>query len=131
MSSDREFEYCVVGNIIDKQYYGEEKNEIRRGTKQFRPNAKVYIFPEFGGDGHEHIVVIGKPRKLHKLIEIIIDSNKIKNVRLEKIYSPYLKEKIQNNFYYQNWKKDGEEKELLSLDNIINFLNTLSVEIKQ
>ena len=63
MDSERNFEYCMVGNIIDKHYYGEQKLEIRRGTKQFRPNAKVYIFPEFPGMGHENIVVIGKPRK--------------------------------------------------------------------
>ncbi|GAB1356361.1 hypothetical protein MASR1M29_05280 [Cloacibacterium normanense] len=118
MGSERDFEYCMVGNIIDKHYYGEQKLEIRRGTKQFRPNAKVYIFPEFPGMGHENIVVIGKPRKLHKMIEIAIKTNRIKNVRLEKIYSPWLKEKIQNNFFYESRKRDGEEEELISLNGL-------------
>lgn len=40
MDKERDFEYCMVGNIIDKHYFGEQKLEIRRGTKQFRPNAK-------------------------------------------------------------------------------------------
>ena len=131
MGSERDFEYCMVGNIIDKHYYGEQKLEIRRGTKQFRPNAKVYIFPEFPGMGHENIVVIGKPRKLHKMIEIAIKTNRIKNVRLEKIYSPWLKEKIQNNFFYESRKRDGEEEELRSLNGFIDFFNRLSVEIKE
>ena len=102
MYSERDFEYCMVGNIIDKHYYGEQKLEIRRGTKQFRPNAKVYIFPEFPGMGHENIVVIGKPRKLHKMIEIAIKR-----------------------------KRDGEEEELRSLNGFIDFFNRLSVEIKE
>jgi hypothetical protein len=45
------------------------------------------------------------------MIEIAIKTNRIKNVRLEKIYSPWLKEKIQNNFFYELRKRDGEEEE--------------------
>ena len=58
MENLEEFEFCLVGNIIDKHYYGENK-EIKHGNKQFRSGAKVYIFPEFGGMGHENIKVIG------------------------------------------------------------------------
>ncbi|PTB97028.1 hypothetical protein C9994_04685 [Marivirga lumbricoides] len=36
--------WCLVGNIINEHYYGEEK-EIRRRTKHLRPGAKVYCFP--------------------------------------------------------------------------------------
>ncbi len=35
-----EFLWCIVGNIVDDHFYGEQK-KIKSGTKQFRPGAKV------------------------------------------------------------------------------------------
>jgi hypothetical protein len=125
---NRNFEYCLVGNIIDRHYYGDNK-EIRKGNKQFRPGARLYIFPEFGGMGHERIEVIGLPRKSHNLIQIIIKTTLIKNVRVQKIYSPRLREKIGENFYYKSWKK--EKNELQSIQNFADFLNNQSIEISE
>ena len=73
METEREFEYCMVGNIVEQRYFGQAK-EIRQGTKHFRGGAKVYIFPEYGGMGHENIRVIGLPRKRYKTINIIIQT---------------------------------------------------------
>ncbi len=55
-----DFVWCLVGNIVEEHEFGEEK-EIRKGTKHFSPNAKVYCFPALWGDGYEHILVLGKP----------------------------------------------------------------------
>ena len=41
METEREFEYCLVGNIVESHYFGENK-EIRCGTKHFRGGAKVF-----------------------------------------------------------------------------------------
>ena len=71
MEDSTESEFCIIGNIVDKHFYGEQK-EIRRGTKHFRPNAKVYCLPEFGGMGHETMVVVGVPRKSKRFIKIAI-----------------------------------------------------------
>ena len=68
-NSKEEFRYILLGNIIDKHYYGEGK-EIRSGTKQFRAGAKVYLFPEYGGMGHEAMPVYGLPRKSWKKIKL-------------------------------------------------------------
>lgn len=40
---DLDFEWCIVGNIVEKHYYGSNE-EIRLGTKHFRPNTKI-LFP--------------------------------------------------------------------------------------
>jgi hypothetical protein len=56
------YEECIVGNIIGKHFYGQEK-KIRYGTKQFSPGTKVHCAFIYGGAGHESIVVYGKPRK--------------------------------------------------------------------
>ena len=83
METEREFEYCLVVNIVEKRYFGETK-EIRHGTKHFSGGTKVYIFPEFGGCGHENIRVIGLPRKRYKAINVIIPTKLITNVRVKK-----------------------------------------------
>ena len=121
METEREFEYCLVGNIVEKRYFGENK-EIRQGTKHFRGGAKVYIFPEFGGCGHEDIRVIGLPRKRNKTISIIIPTILITNVRVKKIYQPNLKIEIAENFYYSRWKEKGDNE----INLIIEFAETIN-----
>jgi len=107
METVREFEYCLVGNIVEKHYFGQDK-EIKYGSKHFSGGAKVYIFPMFGGCGHEQIRVIGIPRKRYKMLDVIIPSKHLINVRVKKIYKPDLKEKIAENFYYSGWKEEGD-----------------------
>lgn len=87
---DDNFIWCLVGNIIDEHEFGEEK-EIRRGTKHFPPNAKVYCFPPLWGDGYEKIQVIGRPRKKRKMIMIVLSSKLVSNWRMMKVYHPYVK----------------------------------------
>jgi len=100
------FHYILVGNIIDKHYQGENK-EIRSGTKHFRSGAKVYLFPEYGGMGHEDIPVYGLPRKRWRKIDIVIRAVMIKNVRVKKTYDPKLIERITNNTFYINLRNDA------------------------
>lgn len=76
---------CIVGNIIDKHYSGEQKI-ILRGTKHFRPGAKVYCIFMYGGMGHERVRVLGKPRKDSRMIDIVMSTNHIKNLRYQKVY---------------------------------------------
>jgi|GEM_PF-5465577 len=123
-----EFEWCIVGNIIDKHLYGIEK-EIRRGTKQFRPGGKVYCMPEFEGMAHQKIRVIGKPRKQKRLINIIINSNKIKNFRVQKVYNPKIQFDIGSHVYY--WNNRRSETELENLNDMVTYLNTLTEEISE
>ena len=78
---------CVVGNVIDKNYWGEKK-QLRSGTKHFRPGAKLYCVFVFGGGGHEFVRVLGKPRKSFRMIDIVFPTNYIKNFRLAKVYEP-------------------------------------------
>jgi hypothetical protein len=83
----KEYLICVVGNIIGPHIWGEEKR-IQQGTKHFRPGAKVYCIFMYGGDGNEHIRVLGKPRKSGRMIDVVIRTGFIKNFRLQKTYEP-------------------------------------------
>lgn len=93
------FIYAIVANIIDKYYLGEEK-KINRGVKQFRAGAKVYCIPTYGGSGHERIIVLGKARKSGRQITLVITCQRLKNWRVQKVYSPAtIKGLVQHNFY--------------------------------
>lgn len=125
-NADNESRYLLVGNIIDKHLYG-EKHEIKSGTKHFRPGAKVFLFPEYGGMGHMHIPIIGLPRKSRKKIEIVIRSNMIKNVRVKKTYDPKLIQKINESYFYKYF--EGQPGPLQSLAEFAEGLNKDHVEI--
>ena len=123
-TKNEDFRYVLVGNIIDKHIYGPDKI-IKRGTKHFRPGAKVILFPEFGGNGHIHIPVYGLPRKSRKKILVVIRSSMIKNVRVKKTFSPGLINKVDKSFYYDHFHND---KQLLQYT--ANAMNdTPSIEI--
>lgn len=100
-----DFRYILVGNIIDKHYYGQNK-EIRSGTKHFRAGAKVYLFPKYGGNGHMRIPVYGLPRKSRRKILVVIRYDMIKNIRVKKTFDPKMIEKIDDSFFYDNFQND-------------------------
>lgn len=121
-----EFLWCIVGNIVDDHFYGEQK-EVKSGTKHFRPGAKVYCIPEFGGMAHETIRVIGKPRGSIRMINVIIPTKRIKNFRLQKVYSDSLFEKISEQTPYRvNNSYRLSKKELVD---ILDIVKTYTEEI--
>lgn len=119
----REFDWCIVGNIVDRHYYGMEK-EIMRGTKHFRPNTKVYCLPEFGGMAHERIRVMGQPRKSRRMIEVVIQSRLIGNFRVQKVYKPGIRSAICDGFYYRDLR--GKPDEVEQLERMATYLTTLT-----
>ncbi|GAA0894693.1 hypothetical protein GCM10009122_43740 [Fulvivirga kasyanovii] len=114
-----------MGNIIDEHYFGEEK-EIRRGTKHFPPGAKVYCFPARWGDGYEQILVIGRPRKSKRFIMVILNSNLVRNWRLMRVYSPFIKKKMLEN---GGW--DDSEKSKETIEEMLKWLPERSSKIKK
>lgn len=126
--SSTESEICIIGNIVDTHFYGEQK-EIRKGTKHFPPNAKVYCLPEYGGMGHETMVVVGVPRKSKRFIKIAMPTKRIKNFKVKAVYKPRIIDYIRENIFYHNWKNiDNEDKNKLQI--FVDYLNTQTEEIK-
>lgn len=113
---DYDFVWCLVGNIVEEHEFGEEK-EIRKGTKQFPPNAKVYCFPAQWGDGYEHILVLGKPRKRREMIRVVMPSKYITNWRVQKVYDYTVISEMVN---YPGWKNTDADKE--EIEKYVKFL---------
>ncbi len=105
--NEKEYRWCLVGNIIDRRFYG-ENHEIRYGTKNFSSGTKVYIAPHQWGDGGEQLVVFGNPRHKKGYIECVIERDFICNFRAVRIYSPLLLKRIKNS-KYSWWTNDDKE----------------------
>ncbi|MBW5449442.1 hypothetical protein GE107_25865 [Cohnella sp. CFH 77786] len=91
------FVWCLVGNIIEERYFGEGKEQIKQGTKKFRPHAKVYCFPAQWGDGYEEIKVIGRTRRRKNYSTVITSSKYITNWRLQKVFDPFVVKMMKEN----------------------------------
>jgi len=81
--------WCLVANVAPEQIYAAEQ-EVRRGTKHFSPNTKVYCFPPAWGDGYEDIRVIGRHRGSARLVTLIIPSRRLINWRVKYVCHPYV-----------------------------------------
>ena len=123
---EEEYRYVLVGNIIDKYYFGENK-EIRRGTDHFRPGAKVYLLPEYHGNGHDAIPVYGLPRKSRKKITITIRAVLIKNVRVKKTFDPKMIEMIDKCGFYSCFDKHISS--LTCLASFAEYINNGNIEL--
>jgi acylphosphatase len=116
-----EFVYCLVGNIVDKHLAGVNLG-IRRGTKQFAPNTKVYCFPNYMSDGYEKVIVMGKPRKKRGLIKVVVKSKFIKNWRLAKVYEPQIISEM-----IENWGWSNSEDDKKTIEQMVKWLPETTV----
>ncbi|GGF90244.1 ankyrin repeat domain-containing protein [Paenibacillus abyssi] len=115
--------WCLVGNIVEKRYCG-EKREIRRGTKKFTPNTKVYCFPPLWGDGYEEIQVIGRLKNRKNLGVIITSSKYIRNWRLQKVFQSFVVKTMQER---GGW--DATEQSKKMIENMLVWLPSRTVVV--
>ena len=118
---EQEWQWCLVGNIAEKNEYGEE-HTITYGNKQFRPNTKVFINLVYGGMGHERILVIGMPRHSSKYIEIVIARKYVCNFRVQKVFKPAVLKRMKNSKW--GWWGNSDE----AYERIVRCLDWLNAE---
>lgn len=124
IDSEEEWQWCLVGNIVEKHEYGEERT-IKYGNKQFRPNAKVFINLVYGGMGHESILVIGMPRHSSKYIEIVIARKYVCNFRVQKVFKPAVLKRMKNSEW--DWWGNSDE----AYEKIVRCLDWLNADAEQ
>ena len=116
----------MVANIVSERPYGPGGQEVKIGTKHFRPGTKVYIIDWFPGMC-EDIIVIGLARKPKRYIDVVIKVDWIENLRMKLCYDPSVLRKIYGHF------KDGDI-DKLTKEFIISMYDTIPVwqqEIKK
>lgn len=83
-----EWVWCLTANVVDEHEVGDDKH-VERGTKQFRPGAKVYVAHEWHcstKDNGGTVIVIGKSRNQWRLIQMYMPRNRLTNFRSKKVY---------------------------------------------
>lgn len=127
MLDDNNIEYyeCLVGNIIGNHFWGLEK-KIVSGTKCFSGGTKVYCAFEYGGMGNERVIVYGRKRKSFKMLEISIRTAYIKNLRMQKVYSPKIIQFIKKHPLYFSMGINDDY-----LESMTDFVNNNHVEIRE
>ena len=98
--------WCVVANVVDEHTVGQEK-VVQRGTRHFRPGAKVYCFPPMWGDGYENIKVVGHHKGSHRLVTLVMPSRRLENWRAKVVYSPAIIKRMN-----RQWDGTQKSKEL-------------------
>ena len=91
---EKDSEWCLIGNIVDRRRYGEGGSEIKPGTKHFSGGTKIYCLPAQWGDGYNQVVVIGRHRGSKKYTTMIISSEWVTNLRAKVVYSPEVLRRI-------------------------------------
>ena len=118
VSAEPDWQWCLVGNIVEHEYG--EQHELRNGTKQFRPNANVFINMVFGGMAHDSILVIGTPKHSCNYIEIVIARKCVGNFRLQKVFKPIVLKRMNQSKW--NWWGNTDS----ARDDIIQFLEWIN-----
>lgn len=99
---------CFVANIIGNHYWGEEK-VIKSGTKQFSAGTKVYCAFIYGGMGHESVLVLGKPRKSFRMVEVTLKTYYLKNLRIQNVCKPRIINFIKKYSCVEDFSLEGIE----------------------
>jgi len=79
--------WTAVANVVAERPFGPGGLEIRRGTKHFRPGAKVYIIDWFPGTGAA-VTVIGHHRKSKQLMKLVVKIDILEQFRVKVCYAP-------------------------------------------
>jgi len=79
--------WAVAANIVEERKCGPGGADTRRGTKHFRPGAKVFVVDLFPGMC-ENVVIIGQHRRSRRYVKMVIRAEWLENLRPQLVYSP-------------------------------------------
>ena len=108
MSEQKEWKYCVVGNIV--RTHLDESGVPRNGTLTYRGGSKVFLEGKFWRPDRETITVLGICRGNRWLVKDTPVAL-IENVRVSRVYKPRVLE-IMNNWECEElwWHNTAEDK---------------------
>ena len=110
--------WCLIGNIVDENLYGFDE-QIKHGTKYFKPGTKVYIAPPSFRSGNERVWVIGMSNYRHRYICVLMKNSLIdkESLRVKKIYSPsilnLMNQKEKHEYHCGWWGNEDDDLRLI------------------
>ncbi|HLV98600.1 MAG TPA: hypothetical protein VKT82_07985 [Ktedonobacterales bacterium] len=97
--------WCPVANMAQEHPFGPGGQEIKRGTGNIAPGAKVYGHPPKWGDGYERVQVTVHHRSSHRPITTITHAAWLEDWRVELVYEPRL---IKRLIYDWDWTPESK-----------------------
>jgi diadenosine tetraphosphate (Ap4A) HIT family hydrolase len=97
MEETPESYWTVVANIVKERPYGPGGQQIKHGTKHFKPGTKVYIIDWYPGMC-EDIIVVGMARRPLRFIKVVIRADWVENLRIKPAYAPIVMKKIKEHY---------------------------------
>jgi hypothetical protein len=90
----------VVANVVDERVVGADL-DIRRGLKHFVPGAKVWVSEVWNGDGGERRWVVGRHRRSHRYVRMIVAARHLRDPRVKGVYSPDLARRLEHRLLFE------------------------------
>ena len=87
MLMEKESILVIRASVVQVRLYGEGGLETRKGTKHFRPGAKVYVIDAHWGMC-DAVTVIGHHRASGRFTKLDMSVKHLENFRLDRAYSP-------------------------------------------
>ena len=100
MSEQKEWKYCVVGNIV--RTHVDDAGILRYGTLTYSGGTRVYLEGRFWTPDRDTIPVVGLCRGKRYLVDYKVPVELIENVRCSRVYTPAVLA-IMNNWEFKDW----------------------------
>jgi hypothetical protein len=106
---------ALAGNIVDEHPYGPWGQEIRKGTRLFRPGTKIYLsgLDNWGVLSRpptplDSVRVIGQQRQSRQWIECWVRTLYVTNWRIQVVYKPGAVQRLREADWPGFWFREGE-----------------------
>jgi hypothetical protein len=113
--------WCPVANMVRERPYGPGRSEIKHGSKHFAPGAKLYPFGVIGWYPHIQVQVIGRHRRSHKYVTMIVRAAWLTNGRVNLVYSPHIISEV-----WPTW--DGTQESKARAEEFVARLSQVAIE---
>jgi hypothetical protein len=102
----------VTARVAKSLPFGPGGKDVRRGTKKFRANQKVYLQADWWGTGSSIVTVIGRFHGKHQYISSAVSTAYLTDFRAELVYSPAIIERIQYGYMRREERKPLTQEEI-------------------
>lgn len=86
----------VRARVVGTRSYGQER-QVRKGTKHFRANAKVFVIDAHWGTC-DSVTVIGHHRSGGRYAKLDMPIKHLEDIRMEVVYSPTVLKLLKEHF---------------------------------
>jgi hypothetical protein len=94
---EKESILVLRASIVQEHPYGECALDARKGTRHFRPGARVYVIDAHWGTC-DAVTVIGHHRARGQYAKLDVSVKHLENFRLDRAYSPMVISLIKQHF---------------------------------